>query len=270
LDNMHFNGLSSINIPNYRVVALAEDVPVVESGYMGTQVSQPVSCFDLNESTATLDHISEMHYGEEPLSFRALLKRFVSGPFAVVAAAAANSTYLSLSGPIYPDNRMPLLGAPQFRPDLFSYLRLAYLGVRGGMRWRFHLAGPIGDGVCSNTKASLTPPSFLILPFSVNPWAGSGNSAPSNLEGTVAHVLHTNGGVEVEFPMYSPNLFQLPMSDTWDSGTTTGNMEGTWFRDFQVVFEGVGSLVANVLSTEFATAEDFHFIRFQGAVPYSR
>jgi len=246
------------------------EVPVVESGYVGTEVSQEVSCFDLNESTATIDHISELHYGEEPLSFRALLKRFVTGPVATVAAAPANSWQITCSGPIFPNNRMPLGTGNQTYPDLLSYLRLAYLGFRGGMRWRFHFAGPIGDGICSNTKAYLETPDVTQMTFGGGGWTTSSTGALSPLEGAVSHILHTNGGVEVEFPFYTSNLFQMPMSDTLDSGVSTENMCGKWYRNFFVTFEGVGTSVTNQLSTEFATAEDFHFMRFQGAVPYSR
>jgi len=197
-----------------------------------------------------------------------LLKRFVSGPTSVVAPAGTGNLQCSFNYPIFPTSQAPLSSGTIVSNDLFSYLRYAYLGYRGGVRWRIHSQAPINDGTTSNVKVWLQLPSTTQAVASAGTWTTS-TLGSSNFEGTVAQIPATNGGVEAELPFYTNNLFQIAWSQTLDSGVTSENMNGLWYRNFFVTFEGLGNVLTNQIMTEYASAEDFCFMRYQGAVPYS-
>jgi len=264
-DNMMVNGLSSVNMPSNRNVT-ATDPIVAESGFCGTIMSQDMTCYDLNPSTASQSRICEDHFGEQPLSYRAILKRFNSMPS--FAPTMAGGNILSYSQPIIPPISLPF-GTSSFPArDILSYLRYGYLGLRGGMRWRVDFNAELMDGHMAHTVVSLSPPGgFESGQVVVITPSGGSIYRP---EGTIGHVLTTNGGVEFECPMYTNNMFLISWSSTLDTGTTTDNMEILRFRNWTMSVPGTFTSAENlVITTSFAAGEDFCLLRFQGSPPYS-
>lgn len=92
------------------------------------------------------------------------------------------------------------------------------------------------------------------------------------LEGTETFVASTNGGVEVEFPFYSNNLwvFAFMPNDALVPSVSPDLFENEFFRSFQVEMEISGAANnGDYLVTDFATAEDFCLLRYQGPPHYS-
>jgi hypothetical protein len=261
-ENMHYNGLSDINLPNERFYFVTESC----------ERSVEVSVTDLNESTASDKGISEYYFGEEPVSFRSLLKRFVTNQWVTISPTTVTApNKVVLVSPILPDNLVPYASpAPGTLPDmdLFSYLRYAYLGIRGGVRIRIHNNTPMTLNTPAWAKVSLLSASDTFSTAVTVEAAATVNRA--YLSGTVTFVPSVNGGFDVEFPYYSNNLFQLCFADSYEGGVSTNNMEEVWFRNFRfAVDNNTAALVTSIFEIERAAGEDFTLMRFQGATPYT-
>lgn len=277
-ENLQLNGTSTLNMPTERVLYTAPPI-IAESSFstmansesvstqQGSISTKMVSVLDLNESSASAQHICEEHFGEQPISFRALLKRYVTHA-AYGAGTGSGINVLRLTGNIYPGNNLPYAATTIVYNDLYSYLRYAYLGMRGGVRFRFRNVGSTGVTEHMQVKVSLAPPS-IGLSESIA-FLGGSLGAQARLSGTASFVPNTNGGYEVEFPFYSNNLWVFSFVDGLTGGTTTDNMSDVWFRQYYFDTEYSSTTVAATSTlTEFATAEDFSFLRFQGAPFYS-
>jgi hypothetical protein len=257
-DDMMFNQMTSSRIPSERPSTESEELTPTEA-----------PCMDLNDSSATTARICEEHFGEAPVSFRGLLKRFTGSDnrsdFTVAPAGLAFTSERLL----YPEP-LPKYGGPpvptEFIKTLFGYLRYAYLGMRGGMRFRHYTSGSVDVSVNSRTVAHLKAPSSAFTEF-----VGANNSFEAlsgHMLGTVGFAPHTNSGVEFEVPFYSNNLFAVSFSDDFlpaslslvDSVATRGYV--VWFFDQSRPSGDV------VVHRDFATGEDFSFFRFQGAPIY--
>ncbi len=153
--------------------------------------------------------------------------------------------------------------------DLYSYLRYAYLGMRGGVRFRFRNVGATGVTEHMQVKCTLAPPTTNTT--ETTSWSSTDYGCEAILSGTASFVANTNGGYEVEFPFYSNNLWVFSFVDGLTAGTSTDQMSDFWFRNyrFDSEFASTGTLSAMTIMSEFATAEDFSFLRFQGAPFYS-
>jgi hypothetical protein len=271
-DNLQVNGLTSANMPGFRSeITGGEALIEAESGELfqdNCLFSNEITDIDLNPSTASNERICEEHFGEQPLSFRALLKRYVTVYQATVSAdATALPKAISCISPIYPTSQMPFDGGAATGYDLITYLRYAYVGVRGGLRVRPRIPGAGTNHAINATKISLMPPETTSA-HSIAIVANATNG--SFLEGTVTYMPHVNSGVEAELPFYTNNLFLLSFFETWIPTTPTNSFETSWFRRFKVVFDSaVTSVPATKYTLEYATAEDFSFLRFQGAPLYS-
>lgn len=262
--DLQVNGLTDANLPTRRLITVASgrSVAYVESGFTTDLSTQEVTCFELNESTASTQHLCEDFFGEQPLSFRALLKRFVT-----IDRVLANTADVSniVTYPILPSNQMTYNAATPNYLELYSYLRYAYVGMKGGMRFRLHSPYAFGEGDFAHAKFSLKAPGNSTS----SGWSTSNVPTPATLNGSVTYVPAVNGGLEVEFPFYSNNLFALSFSDTQVSGVSTENMSDVWYRLFTLSFEGTNTNVPYYVLIELAAAEDFSFMRFQGAPCYS-
>jgi len=255
--NLQVNGYENANVPSSRDI-------FVESGSCNQNVE--VTTVTLNDSSAMTTGICEDYFGEQPLSFRALLKRFV-GNQEITSTANTTHLYERMKIQIFPVNQLPY-GAVSatLSNDLFSYLRYAFLGIRGGVRMRFR----------ANTTNTLSNLNWLKAGLVghesafANTAAGSDTPNLAKMQGTVTYVPSTNGGVEVEFPFYSINLFQICFSDVYDDAQAyADNMEQRWFRNAEIVVDVPNkTLAASQFSIERAAAEDFSLLRFQGAPWY--
>lgn len=235
--------------------------------------SQSVGCFPLNESNATTDSICIEHFGERPVSLRSLMKRFTlcdtTVPLTVPVGTAF--TRLFISGAIMP--KVTPYQDPVRSRGIFDYLRPAYVGVRGSVRKRIQILSPLRSLVNGPLQVGLDSldVTATALAFQENPLALLESYLPSE-DGYVSFIPDSNGGIEVDFPFYSPNLFEFSFAPN-GVGTNPGgsqNMDDRWTKNFKA-----SSFVEVALTQQFlnlavltASGEDFTFLRFQGAPPY--
>lgn len=253
--DLRVNCMSSTNIPTSRLVfEMATEV-----------ITQGVSTKNtLNPTTAGQDYISEFHFGEEPISYRALLKRFVTLNRSNTVAGAPGDRNFSIENAILPPP-LPIYGAGSLGfPNLFGYMRYAYIGMRGSLRYRYYY---------STFSASVSPMDVAVVtlmpPSSTDSFfipTRSTGILPTNMEGSAAYIPRTNGGLEFELPFYSNNLFVFSFDANSGASLSTGEMDQTWFRNFKITIptdESSGNFVFDI-----AAGEDFQFLGFQGSPHY--
>ena len=261
-DNMSFNQFSLLNIP--------VDRPVVESSYEA-KTPNVVDSTDLNETTASEENISCLTFGETPLSFRSALKRFMGWRYNSVNAVTSGTTEAVVS---YKTIAMTW-PTPSFfthseaRPNLMGYLRYAYLGMRGGTKHRVILSGPLTARNNDLVVVKFLPPGVTYdndLVITGN----SFNSMSAHDMGSAMYVPATNGGVEFEIPMYTPDLFWVSFSDDFNDAYSTyqSNVTLGYEVDFTVSPMLLTATNPLVVCTSSAAAEDFSFMRYSGAPPY--
>ena len=264
-ENMHFNALTEANMPSERMVP--DSVILTESGIIKDNSDQPVTCISLNDSTATDDWISKMYFGEEPISFRSLLKRYVETRYAYVDASTSSKKCVSAISNIMPNIDPPYGSTISGEKTLLSYLRYAYLGTKGGMRKRVRILGN------SSFDSPYLRSEISLLEFGgsyLESFEWSSSHAQVKQMGTVSFVPHTNGGLEAEIPFYSPNLFSYSFADNLIGDNPIGDMSVSWYKRYICQFESMDGSVGGVkFIEETATAEDFMFMRFMGAPCFS-
>ncbi|APG76708.1 hypothetical protein [Beihai picorna-like virus 59] len=232
--NMRFN------VMNRNQYLLNTSEVVVES--LEFLVNDDIMSYSLNEETNSGDNISVLHFGEEPISFRALLKKFDTIAPITCTPATAVRVVVPI-GKVHDEN------------NLFSYLYHAYLGRRGGMRFRFIRAQGVSDGDIST--AWLNPPSSMFLDaISVD------NTA--SLKHTMNNYVRFYGGnertFEIEAPYYSANL----MTPNYNEGSLARN----WVRQY-VRYVSASVISGSTINSQFgvvdrAVADDFSFVRYIG------
>lgn len=228
---------------------------------------EDIASMDLNSSSADTGDICLYHFGEQPVSFRSLLKRYVTSSIFDVDPVTGDSTRFILYSPIVP----PIVGgygSTEAPRTLFDYLRYAYLGLRGGVRYRYRMNGNMVDSAVDGAVTSLVSPSDT----NTIPNVTTANGRTSNdalLTGSVNHIFNSNGGLEVELPMYTNNLFLFSFADDLVGSNTSGDMEETWVRNFQCHIRLASPQERLFHTLDVASAEDFTLMRFQGSPFYS-
>jgi hypothetical protein len=260
-ENLELNGLTTSNTPVYRLTTESESL----------NTTNEMTTITLNESTASDEKICFEHFGERIASLRAIGKRYMTTTVVNPTTGGTSGVFgrLNVSLPIVPKAVIPFSTSSAASPhfDLLSYMRYAYLGMRGGLRKRLHWISPITWNGQQGVKISLAAP---VATQATGANAILTTTSNSLIEGTVQFFPVTNAGIEVEFPYYSNNLFMYSMSETLDDGGTTNNVETTWFRNYLMDFEFVGVVpTTSYIVEETAFGEDFTMLRFQGAPYYS-
>jgi len=260
-DNMLVNCLIG-NLPTNRLLG---QCLTSEAGLPG---DEEVTCFELNPSGASTDGITLEHFGEIPLSFRPLIKRFTTTNIASYGADSSPQKVVSYTGLVIP----PLIpsmtsSSTAYPPSLLSYLRYAFLGFRGGLRKRFRFTNINPNMEASQVKVQFNPPSYTsYIPYTnvyTTPGVGT-----SNLIGTLTFVPQTNGGIEFEIPYYSNNYFQWSCSaDPFNNANS--NLESYGIRNYTITYD-TGSTNAFSAVEETAAGEDFTFLRFIACPPYAQ
>ena len=145
----------------------------------------------LNPTTANQDHISDFHFGEQILSFRALLKRYETVDSGTIGASAGN-TYLTLTKPIVPQIQPSYGGGATTAGNLLSYLRYAYVGLKGGYKYRlFYINGD--HQVSRSERIAVRLP---LVSSTDTDSSAYGNFPPSStINGTISFMPTTNSGV---------------------------------------------------------------------------
>lgn len=257
--DMKVNCHNSVNLPTARKIR-------TNSGELETS---SVSNIDLNDCSSLVEHISLLHFGEEPVSFRSLLKRYnLTDSTSVLTTASNPSGSVIYIGRVFPTVNLEYnTSAILHQQDLFSYLRYAYLGLRGSMRKRLYVCGSLNQQNNSLVKVSNNVQSGTYAATSLT---SSTNIFGSTMAGTVHFALSSNGGVEFEIPHYSPNLFLFSFVEDFIGTNNTGDMLTYWNKNYTAYFDYVTSHGDIRLIEETATGEDFSFLRFTGAPFYSR
>lgn len=265
-------GMQITNLPSSRTApgALKSDMlhASLESAHLTSSV--PASLVELAPSSFDKSKVTLDHFGEEVMSFRTLLKRYTPAYDYIRTKATANSLIRNRR-PIYPLGLTYGAANTQIQ-NLLDYLRFAYLGVRGGLRYRMQFATP---DMYDNTyiRCGLTNTQTISSGDTVTALDPSGSTTQNmraNLLGQGLFYRPSNGGVEVELPYYSPNLFNFSFANDY-IGTNPGadrNMIETWFTCFDLYYlvrAGNDPIAVTML---MATAEDFNLMRFQGAPFY--
>lgn len=258
-DNIMFNHMCSNHMP------LVRPEIVTESGRLS---AEEITEMDLNESSANLDYVSEECFGELPVSFRSLLKRFAIARAVSAGSVTGDSSLVSIIGtmPIYPAIIPDYDDVTNtITPNLYSYLRYAYIGIRGGMRHRISFRGNVTTAPMSGLVVTLGRPSETALAVSTA-FDGSLDATSSTMDGSIRFVPSTNGGVEFELPVYTNNIFGVSFNgDPYPVSSSIINHRLS--REFHFALTKTANAAAYVID-DFSTAEDFSLFGFQGAPFY--
>jgi len=231
-----------------------------------------VKCVILNKTNVSVRGMALHHFGEQPLSFRALLHRYVTTDLQFVGDSSGNNT-LSYTGPNIP------MANPQYGedelindipPNLFDYLPYAFLGVRGGVRKRTHPRLSDDNTICALEKVCVTLGDHNVGPSRVGALSWDSNNCICDFRGSVSYVPVTNGGVEYELPFYSNNLFAFSFADDLVGANTDNDMIPFWSAEHVVDIEVRTTNVGNTaIIIESGIGDDFTFLRYSGAPFFS-
>lgn len=224
------------------------------------------------------------HFGERITSFRSLLKRYHTS--AIYSSNTTNHIHArtkSISHQIYPTMQsIPsytgTLGsnvdASSF-PDLFNYLRWAYLGMRGGYRYRMTVWDENGSS-CNHAQVSLLSSDNLYYQPAIDSKAISA-AIPyihKTLDGTVSCKRGDDMTMEFEVPYYSRNKFEVAFHYSAGSGHPESfyaydktNFEYVWKETPRM--DSGSTDVYSLCEVSSASAEDFTFIRYNGPPFYT-
>jgi hypothetical protein len=228
-------------------------------------------------SDAKTDTICVDNFGENVVSFRTLLKRFMNSDrlFAVSTPVVAQHGLLTATLPIHSVQGLTYTSTSAGTQDLFNYLRFAFLGLRGSIRKRIRLFVGAGINEHSYVNVNLEPPSItsttslsLVATSTGDLWSGNN----PKFTGSITIDRDSNGGIEAEFPFYSNNHFLFSFASDYTGSNPGGRQEYNtlWYRNYSVTANTFNTTnTGNYgIATAQAVGEDFNFIRFQGAPPF--
>jgi hypothetical protein len=256
--NMHF-AVPNNNVAVDRSAYVAESEVATESSYFGF----PSMCYELNESTASDDNIHMMNFGEKIASFRTLLKRYHYN--ILYSKAIPSQTYTFFQFRIYPEIYNSYGSSFNADANLLSYLRLAYLGMRGSVRHRIKFNGYLGNHTLDHINVELNVPKTGTPTQNVSE---TSVYKPLNFVGGVTYLTSVNGGVEVDLPFYTQNLWVFAQ----ESNLVANTMDDYFIKDYSVQVPQYDNIATGTLVTcinEVASGEDFNLHYFLGAPPYN-
>lgn len=243
---------------------------VVESETVDPYFNSEHTCLELNESTASVDNIHLTNFGESIFSFRTLLKRYHQYSYLVTTTG---QLYQQVILPIYPNFQSKLGDSPSTVPiNLLSYLRYAYLGIRGSYR---HRVRPLASREFNNYETvniKLDPPALLAS--STTSVSAIGDPLPNDLTGGISIVPGVNPAIDVELPFYTNNLWLFAQEEDYIGSNAAGEIETYFVKTARMTFPtNILGSVENVRFSyifESASGEDFNLHYFLGAPPLTR
>lgn len=274
--NLEVFGATMVNFPESRVIPNPEFQNVVSE----SQISTKNSTVKLVATNADDSNISMDHFGESVQSFRSLLKRYTLDEYATMTGAVSSginevvfeSAIYTFGGPDYAGT----VYTNPFRPNYFNYLRYAYLGCRGSVRKRINMLFE-ANREYNYFIAGFMSPATNPLPASMNFLTGSAtvlaSSHNTELQGQAIFCRDSNGAIEIELPFYSNNLFVFPAALDFIGSNPGSDLNFTehWYKNYEVkAVCGAQSNIIKFVWVYEAAGEDFNFMRFQAAPPYSR
>jgi len=260
--DMAFNRMTSVNMP-------VSFVPYTQSDEKWIS-NKDSTCMDIAPPIMSTVGLSENYFGEKPVSFRSLLKRFQQGNIFKVAASAS-CTLRAYNCSAFPPptitstvNNAGTIGNLS-GSRLYSYIRNAYLGQRGGVRYRVRYTRATAAQGDFRVVVRLQPDSFTQAPVN-HTSGGTDAQALIDMDGCVMYLTTVNGGIEFEVPFYSNNSFLWACNPDpyFATGLSVLNTKG--LRNFLCYLEGFESAEVTA-NTSFAMGEDFTFFRWLGAGP---
>jgi len=253
------NSPDGSNIPTKRV--LYQSGPCCET-YKGADEPERVELTTPGFSSAGS---CQYTFGEQIVSVRGLLHRYESRPVQTIATDAGTG-YKSMyvNQPIY--LAPAVFGSTGTDSTLLTYLRGAFLGMRGGTKFRVRAVGhvaPPGAVCVTNLQGPTT--SYAAASTSI----GS-TPQPCYLVGSVQTNVNTSGGVEFEAPYYTSNLFAWAQSaDPYANAGSSTCMQPEAVRNTTCCFDSFGANLTVQAITDYATADDFSLLRPLSPFPYS-
>jgi len=260
-EEMQFNEVDDLRLPTSHINH-SDDFYIGESDAPATD---PTSCFVLNPTGSGTTKINHLHYGEAPVSFRALIKRFEEYYSTANTTESKDGQFeLRTDIDIFRDPR-PSFSTDVDKPTLFDYLRYAYLAMRGGRKYRYVMSGVYGASSMSQVRVFLKSPSDTITIPSTTLLSFGAADSFQTFKGALQFIPATNGGIEFEIPFYTNNLF---LWSAHADGQNTTITEQTFLRGFYIVSES-GKNSGYQIHLLHAAAEDFSLMRFLAAPPYT-
>lgn len=251
-ENMEFNRVSGINIPTRKLMA--------ESGLEQDQIT----CVDLNQRVINDGESAARHFGERSVSFRSLLKRYATVITDNWTAFVGDYQVRERLRSFPPAQPTPLTGPSPCNSHWFHYVRQAYLGMRGGRKFRYFQFGMSGQDL-AYAKITLDPNAIS------DPVFGRSNADDkSSSDGTVNFAFHTNYGVEYEIPFYENNLWLFANNKTqWPTNVYAIDRSGQRSHTVDLYFSTRTAEAVFPFAVDFAIGEDFNFLYFTGCPPYT-
>jgi hypothetical protein len=233
-----------------------------QSKNSGTEYDE--TCFTLNEPNMSNDNMATLHFGEQPMSFRSYFKRFYTTTAATATTTSSNLCF-GATPQIFPDISPYFNGPQDNTPDVVSYVRYGFVGYKGSVRKRLRFSGARFDAQ-EHVKVTL-------LTMTTSPSVGvfaTGSTQPvSDMTGTVTFVPFTNGGVEVEIPFYSNNLYNPSGKATMASqvGLADTNFDNLEMWVYYISGQTTSQSTILNFSEETAYGDDFTLLHFLAAPP---
>jgi hypothetical protein len=245
---------------NLRVQGPTSDNLPLERFFNQSGTFTSVTCIEINEETCPGDPASQLMFGEEPISFRTLLKRYNTVFWDTVSTTSAARLATSTM-PMYPFPNPNFGDTVDGYPTLFGYLRLAYLGMKGGTRYIAQYSNSTQSGFMARAWAH---PSLGYLRSSL---AESTDFPIYQLEGTITTGISLNPNLEFEVPYSYNGLFLLSFNES-PYGVTNSLFKAGGRLSIETSVELFGETEVRY-GEHFSTAEDFTFMRFTGAPLFS-
>jgi len=266
-EEFQVNQMTASYLPSSRLIIAPESYDE-----KGIEPQTDYTCFELNASTDSGQGTSEYCFGEQPLSFRSCIKRYIPMGDEVLSIGAGTHGSIVGSFPIIPPADPPY-GSSALHPlCIQTYLSYAYLGVKGGMRKRLKVFDMNGSGGNNDMQANMQFIVSLSAPgnssVTISPAIAATKALPSE-EGSAVFIPRTNGGVEVELPYYSPNLFQFSFANDFGASITDDSFSSTWGQLYNYTVDHTNPNVTVYVRESSAAAEDFTYIRYTGAPYYT-
>jgi len=230
----------------------------------------PVTCITLNPSSSGTFGLATNWFGERVVSFRSLLKRYVPGWNAPQGSDEATwGTVAEYVIPVIP----PLIpsvtsaaGDPTYC-TILSYLRYAFVAMRGSIRWRAGFNGLQSSGDTSRLMVTMNSPTTSDV-SNASFYYHDDNFVRPLLTGSLYFVPSTNGGIDFEVPYYSNNLFYTAGSAN-PTMVLSPSFDPLAIKTVSVQLEARSGVGGCISWADYAAGEDFMLAGWIAAPMYT-